>query len=332
MSAWLAVPGAFLLLVMAAAYVVWWLDRFDWEPLPRYVFTIVLAATAGLALVAVPAPSWVRALQVGAATPLPPGAWPGLARRAALAVLALLGVVGLWSRRSHLESPLDGLVSGLAAGCGMALGTLVAPAVFAQGGLLETWLGVVTLLSAGLAVGLGVGWARLRVGVIRQLMAVLVGATVALAALVLPAASAAAVAALRWHPAGWGWAGIVVLVLLLPLLVAGAVGWLLLRFEQRLVRRRLEEEAAFGVLPAWLPPLAASPVRRSSPTWWPRRDERQTLNRLLCELAIKKERVTALDADAARVYGLEVGRLRQRLRTLLDPTWAPGAEGEIPLD
>ena len=235
-------------------------------------------------------------------------------------------LVGLWSgvsRRSHLESPLDGLVSGLAAGCGMALGGLVVPAAWAQDGLLEAWLGVVTLLSAGVAVGLGVGWARLRVGMVRQLLAVLVGATVALAALVLPAASAAAVAALRWHPAGWGWAGIVALIVSLPLLVAGAFGWLLLRFEQRLVRRRLEEEAAFGVLPAWLPSLAASPVRRSNPTWWPRRDERQTLNRMLCELAIKKERVTALDADAARVYGLEVGRLRQRLRTLLDPAWAP---------
>ncbi len=68
MSAWLAAPGAFLLLAMVAAYAVWWLDRFAWEPLPRYVFTILLAATAGLALVAVPAPSWVRALQVGAAT------------------------------------------------------------------------------------------------------------------------------------------------------------------------------------------------------------------------------------------------------------------------
>jgi hypothetical protein len=311
---------------------VWWVDRFAWEPFPRYVFTILLAATAGLALVAVPAPGWVRGLQVGAATPLPPGAWPGLLRRAVLEVLALAGVVGLWSRRSHLDSPLDGLVSGLAAGCGLALGGLVVPGAWAQDGLLEAWLGVVTLLSAGVAVGLGVGWARLRVGVVRQLLAVLAGTTVGLAALVLPAASAALVAALRWHPTGWGWAGIVTLIVSLPLLVAGAIGWLLLRFEQRLVRRRLEEEAAFGVLPAWLPPLAASPVRRSNPTWWPRRDERQTLNRLLCELAIKKERVTALDADAARVYGLEVGRLRQRLRTLLDPAWAPGTEGEPPLD
>jgi hypothetical protein len=332
MSAWLVVPGASLLVVMAAAYALWWLDRFEWEPVPRYVFTVLLAAAAGLALVTVPAPSWVRALQVGAATPLPPWAWPGLLRRAALGVLALLGVVGLWSRRSHLESPLDGLVSGLAAGCGMALGTLVALAVFAQVGLLEAWLGVVTLLSAGVAVGLGVGWARLRVGAMQQLLTVLIGATVALSTLVLPAAGAALVAALRWHPTGWGWAGIVVLIVSLPLLVAGAFGWVLLRFEHRLVRRRLEEEAAFGVLPAWLPPLAASPVRRSNPTWWPRRDERQALNRMLCELAIKKERVTALNADAARVYGLEVGRLRQRLRTLLDPAWAPSAEDEPPLD
>lgn len=332
MSAWLAVPGGVLVLATVAGYAVWWLDRFDWEPLPRYVFTVLLAATAGLALVVVPAPSWVRALQIGAATPLPPGVWPGLVRRASVGVLALLAVIGLWSRRSHLESPLDGLISGLAAGCGIALGGLVVPAAWSQDGLLEAWLGVVTLVSAGVAVGLGVGWARLRVGVVRQLLAVLAGVVVALSALMLPAASAALVAALRWHPSGWGWAGIVALIVSLPLLVAGAVAWLLLRHEQRVVRRRLEEEAAFGVLPAWLPPLAASPVRRSSPTWWPRRDERQALNRMLCELAIKKERVTALEAEAARVYGLEVGRLRQRLRTLLDPAWAPGIEGELPLD
>ncbi|HPS79257.1 MAG TPA: hypothetical protein PLS53_13950 [Thermoanaerobaculaceae bacterium] len=332
MSAWLAVPGALVVLVVGAAYALWWLDRFDCEPLPRYVLTALLATTAGLALVQVPVPGWTRALQLGAATPLPPGVWVGLARRGVLEVLALLGVVGLWSRRSHLDSPLDGLVSGVAAGGGLALGGLVVAGAWAQDGPLEVWVGVVTALSAGVAVGLGVGWARLRVGMGCQLLAVVTGMVVALVCLMLPPGGAALVAGMRWHPTRWGWAALVAMLLLLPVLAVSGFGWVMLRHELRLVRRRLEEEAAFGVLPAWLPVLAASPVRRSSPKWWPRRDERRALNRMLHELAIKKERVTALDAEAARVYGLEVGRLRQRLRTLLDPTWAPAAEAERALD
>lgn len=318
MSAGLWLAAGTLPVLLAGAYLLWWLDRYTWEPLPRYLLTAALAAAGGLLLVVGPASSW-RGLLLGA--PASHVAWEGVVRDAGLRLGVLALVLMLFARRGHLDCPLDGLVYGVAAGSGLAASSLVAATWVAQGASLESWLGVTSLTSAGAAVGLGAGWARLRPSGWPQVGPVLSGLAGGAAALL---ASPASAAVLRWtgaHRTGWVWSVGVGTAVLLPVAVASALAWLLLRLERRLLERGLEEEAGFGVVPAWLPARAARLWRRADASWWPRRDERLVLNRLLLELALKKGRVVALGPAAARLYGLEVGRIRHRLRVVLDPEW-----------
>lgn len=321
---WLA--AGTLPLVLTGAYLLWWVDRYTWEPLPRFLLTVALAAAAGLPLLWMQPPPWWRGLLFGvSAAPLD---WGGLLRAAGLDLGALMLVLLLFARRSHLDGPLDGLVFGGAAGAGLAVSALVAATWTAAGPAFEAWLGLGSLGAAGCAVGLGVGWARLHPTGWRQVAPVAAGAAVGGAAMLLPPLLAATLAWAGARLTGWAWVLASGAVVALPVLVAAGFAWVLLRHERRLLERSLEEEAGFGIVPAWLPRRAARLRGRAEASWWPRRDERQTLNRLLCELAIKKQRVAALGPEAARVYGLEVGRIRHRLRALLDPSWQ--AEPPVP--
>lgn len=326
MSVGLWLAAATLALALAGAYLLWWVDRYAWEPAPRFALTFALAAAGGLPLLLLTPAAWWRGLLLGAHPTHT--AWGLVARDGALRLAVLALVLVLFSRRSHLDSPLDGLVFGVAAGSGLAATSLVAASWGTSGVELEGWLVMTSLTSAGGAVGLGLGWARLRPAGWRQAGPALVGLVGGGAALLV---SPAFGAFLGWSGArlsGWVWSVAVGTAVLLPLVTASTLAWFLLRHERRLLERGLEEEAGFGVVPAWLPQRAARLWRRAEASWWPRRDERQTLNRLLCELAIKKQRVAALGPDAARVYGLEVGRIRHRLRSLLDPAWQ--AEPPVP--
>lgn len=304
-------------LAIAGAYLLWWVDRYDWEPLLRFVLTLLLTAAAGVLLWRVPHAVWWQGLVVGG--PASQIDWSGVCLDTMLRLGVLVGVLGVFARRSHLDSPLDGLIFGVAAGGGLAATGLVSATWVTRGSVFETWVVVTSLVPAGCAVGLGVGWARLGSKGWRQLAQMLAGVAAGGLALLSPPLLAELSAGAGPLGAGWAWGVVVGGVLTLPLVVAAAFGWLLIRGECRLLERNLREEAGFGVIPDWLPGRAARLWRRSDPGWWPRRDERQTLNRLLVELAIKKERVTSLGPEAARVYGLEVGRLRLRLRLLLDP-------------
>ncbi|HPC83746.1 MAG TPA: hypothetical protein P5234_10475 [Thermoanaerobaculaceae bacterium] len=316
-GAWLAV--ATVPLAAAAGYLLWWVDRYAWEPAPRFALTFALSAAGGLPLLLATPAAWWRGLLAGAQA-LPP-AWDAVGRGAVLRLAVLAAVLVLFAGRSHLDCPLDGLIFGLAAGGGLATSSLVAASWEAAGAAFPAWLGLASSLSAGSAVGLGLGWARLRPAGWRRLGPCAAGLVAGGAALLLPPAFAAALELTRLRLAGWTWGVAVTTAVVLPVLVVAGLAWYLLRLQRRRLERSLEEEAGFGVVPAWLPARAARLWGRAEASWWPRRDERRALNRLLCELAIKKERVAALGPEASRVYGLEVGRIRHRLRSLLDPAW-----------
>ncbi|HPW54849.1 MAG: hypothetical protein KA072_05995 [Thermoanaerobaculaceae bacterium] len=326
MSVGLWLAAATLPALLVGAYLLWWVDRYAWEPAPRFLLTSALAAAGGMPLLLLTPAAWWRGLLLGAGATHT--AWGPVVRDAGLRLAVLALVLTLFSRRSHLDSPLDGLVFGVAAGSGLAATSLLSASWGASGAELEGWLVVVSLMSAGGAVGLGLGWARLQPAGWRQVGPALVGLVAGGATLLVLPAFAAALAWAGVHCSGWVWTLVAGTAVLLPVATASTFAWFLLRLERRLLERSLEEEAGYGIVPAWLPARAARLRRRAEASWWPRRDERQMLNRLLCELAIKKQRVAALGPEAARVYGLEVGRLRRRLRSLLDPSWQ--AEPPVP--
>ncbi|MFZ5786307.1 MAG: hypothetical protein ACOY3Y_07675, partial [Acidobacteriota bacterium] len=99
------------------------------------------------------------------------------------------------------------------------------------------------------------------------------------------------------------------------LLASAMVGawWL----ESRILEAELAEEAAHGVLPARLAAGASALRTRIRSDWWARRDERRAVNLLLATLAFRKHALRGVGPERARIYSLEVGRLRERVRRVL---------------
>ena len=101
--------------------------------------------------------------------------------------------------------------------------------------------------------------------------------------------------------------------------------WACLAYERRVLSEQLRTRSALGVLPAWVVEVLPSYRRRIRSDWWPRRDERQEILDLLVSLAFRKQQLRTLPDDRARLYGLEVGRLRQRARAVLALAPEPSA-------
>jgi len=90
-----------------------------------------------------------------------------------------------------------------------------------------------------------------------------------------------------------------------------------LQWEHQILRRELSDEVRLGVLPPWVADTIPYYRRRVRADWWPRRRERTVIARLLTRLAFRKHAVGRLPDREADLAGLEVLRLRQRVRAIL---------------
>jgi len=321
MSPWSVVPFTCGLLVLAGAYLLWWLDRYRWEPLGRFVGTLVLGVAAGALSLVVSA--WSGGTErapalLSTATSQPLVLTELVSGEQALALclqalLACLVLVLFSSRGAYLEGPLDGAVCGVAVAVGAALPMLVTALLardvtFPWSGLFLVVLGA----SGGVALGALVGR-----GVLAGTVSHLVGwsALGALASAVLTIGGRAAWGASGGGRASWRWVELVAPLAALVLLVGLLT--LVLFVERKVLTRQLAEEVEYGVLPSWAAHAAGSYLRRVRPSWWERDDERRALAGVMVSLAFKKEQLTRLAPEARNLYGLEVGRLRQRIRAML---------------
>lgn len=308
-----------------AAFLVLWLDRFRTEPVLRLVLLACWGFLCALAFrLAGPAMGFVAGLDstLGTSTAFPFAA--GIMEELFLA----FGLAAV-AMSHYLDGPLDGAVFGTVTG--LAFGALQTVAALHAGWtpaspLLPLFM---TLMRATVtaAVGSSIGFAKLALRTLPRVACALGAVLVAgLAQWVL------VVAANRvWDT--WGARNTtsnVALALVAFLLLVGVFQAALV-LERGVIARQLADEVALGVLPPWVVDVLPSYWRRIRSDWWRRRDERREIARLLTSLAFRKHQLRGLAEERARLYGLEVGRLRQRSRTLLalppDPQPVAANEG-----
>lgn len=310
--------------LLTAAYLLWWLDRYRWEPLARFLEVLVLSGAATLLGAAFGWPRSSAGAETGGVAGFSAARAPIVVELGSVAISAvqltatlavvLLLLAAVWP----LDSPVEGAIFGIAAGSGQAVVLSLVAAVEGAASPLDALARALTLAAVAAVIGAGLTWCRLPhalVARVARLIAVL-------AAAVMVFVAATAVAAL----AGSVWAEIG-----LAVLVAAGIPVASLAVEHKVIAAELAEEVGFGVLPPWVPEVASSYRRRVRSAWWPRRDERRALVQLLDRLALRKHQWRRLTGDRANLYSLEIGRLRDRARRTLGPP-TPDASQTEPSD
>jgi len=312
--------ATFLVLIVV---VVWWLDRYDREPLG------MVAAAFGWGALAAPALATVtETIALGILGPHYGRLLGGTLVAIGIGPLAeegwkAVGLLAVVALSREFDNPTDGLVYGTAVGLGFAMTeNLLYELSAAAAGDLHRLLTLVlgrTLITAGIhalcsaALGGMLGFAVLAGGWVRRFGLVLTGlvGAVALHGAWNTAVTAAVVAR---DPRGTAVMVATVMALYLCYIVLLAV---LLHGEHRILQVQLAEEVELGVLPGWVGEVLPFYRRRIRSTWWPERRERTVIARLVTRLAFRKHALRHLPEDEARLAGLEVVRLRQRLRSVL---------------
>jgi RsiW-degrading membrane proteinase PrsW (M82 family) len=313
----LGITTAFLGCIVA---VIWWVDRYDREPV---WLVVAVAAWGGIVspflvrLCAEPTQWLVASLSGGSQDPrwLVVGAAPVVEE-----LVKGIGIVLVIRLTREFDNPTDGVVYGTAVGLGFAVteNLVYALAGVAQNLTTPMVIGLVvrrTLFTAGVhalgssAVGAGLGFARLASKRWRAALWIMLGFV---AAVVLHGGWNLAVFAAGSIGAPTPWTVIV------PLYLVFAAGLgLLLQAEHVVLRRQMAEEVRLGVLPAWAAEVIPFYRKRIRSDWWPSRRERTIIARQLTRLAFRKHALSS--ADAASIEGLEIVRLRQKVQRILNP-------------
>jgi len=304
----LGVAGVFL---AAVVVLVWWIDRYDREPWPVvlsvFLWGLVVAPVL-VTLVSIAGGAGASFLTAAGVRPLVEETAKGFG------ILLII----VFSR--HFDNPTDGLVYGTAVGLGFAMtenllyGFSVAPAL-ASGDALSLVLGR-TVFTAGVhalassAVGAGLGFGRTSGGRVRTVGWALLGLGVAVA---LHAGWNLAVVNMPTGGAGWIFPAMILGPLYLTFILAFA---LMLWAEHRILLKQLSEEVALGVVPPWVGRVIPYYRRRVKRDWWPSREERIVISRLLTRLAFRKHALAAR-GHSATIEGLEVVRLRAKIQGIL---------------
>jgi len=315
----LGVSSAFLLLVLAA---VWFFDRYDREPL-ALVAAVFLWGAIPVPILAVIAEGLTGHVMAAVGR----GPWLGFAQSVMVApvieeLLKGLAVLGVVILSDQFDNPTDGVVYGTAVGLGFAMAenALYALGALGQGpahvGLLVlvrtvTSAGVHAVASAALGGFLGIAYLS------RRWSARIV---VAVAGFLVAAGIHTAwnLAAERWALYGDGHS-LATALLSLPVVYILYLGVLaaFLHWEHRLLVRELSQEVELGVLPVWVAEVIPRYRLRIRSDWWPSREERTVIARLLTRLAFRKHAIAHLPEAEAQLAGLEVVRLRERVRRVL---------------
>jgi RsiW-degrading membrane proteinase PrsW (M82 family) len=307
----LVVTAAFLCGVVV---VVWWVDRYDREPWPLVFGVFLWGLVVAPALVTATGGLIAASGALGGGFPIATTVAPVIEELAKGIGILLVVVFS-----EHFDNPTDGLVYGTAVGLGFAvtenlLVGLWSVQVLDHGGIVSLIIQR-TLFSAGVhalassAFGAGLGFGRTAGKRILAIGWALLGLTVAIG---LHAGWNLATATLPSSP-DWLFPAVILGPLYLLYVCFFAV---MLWGEHRMLVTQLSEEVELGVFPEWVARVIPYYRRRVRAEWWPSRQERIVISRLLTRLAFRKHALAA-SGDSASIEGLEIVSLRARLQTIL---------------
>lgn len=321
----LTASGVFAVVPLASFLaVVWWLDRYDREPVWLIGSTFLWGAFG-----AVPLALTLAALGSGTFVPSVATGWPeaalGVVVTAPLVeepakALVLLAVMAT----RHFDDMTDGFVYGAAAGLGFAMfenllyfhSAVGDPAAWAGTVLVRTFFSANMHATATAIAGAALGWARFRPPVVR----IAAGAAGLALAMGVHALWNGLLAAEELLGAGGTLFGLDLALLVVELALVGLVFELCVQEEGATIRRELADEARRGLLPAEHPAVLASWIRRLRADWLPPHVDREAYVRTATELAVRKRQARQLGPRATAKHRAEIDRLRAEVAALLsDP-------------
>lgn len=307
---------------------VWWLDRYDREPVWLIGLTFVWGSVGAVAVAVVAsaaASTWVTVgvVLVGSSLGLDPEALARIAGPVLVAPLceepakAAFLLLVIFNR--HFDNMTDGFVYGAAAGLGFAMTENLLYFVSASTNVAEWGQTVVirTLYSALMhatatsIVGASLGFARFR------RWPVLVASGV-VGLLVAGGVHALWNGLIAFSTLGGG--GMFVLDLVLfpaEVLMVLVVFEVCVLEEAAILRRELAEEALEGRIPRGHPKILASWIRRVLPGWAPAGVDQEAYVRTATSLAFRKHQLRQHGPEGSAYHAADVERLRARLAELL---------------
>ena len=305
--------------------VVWWLDRYDREPVGLLVLTFAWGAVPAV-LLTLPSSAVLSELllTLGLSTGIDPTLTASIAGPVLVAPLieepakALILLFVMLNR--NFDNMTDGFVYGAAAGLGFGMSEnllyFVAatdnPTVWGATVLIRTFYSAVMHATATSIIGAALGFGRFK-SPLTLLASLFVGYALAIGVHVL-------------------WNGLIVSaevidvptlfvtnLALFPLefLLVFVVFQICLYSESTVITHELGEEARLGTLPDNHPRRLASWWSRLFRGWMPQGIDRNAYVRLATRLAFRRNQLKQLGRRATRSHEEEVDRLRIAVRTLL---------------
>ena len=297
--------------------LIWWLDRYDREPIGLIAVTFVWGATGAvvLAMLGGVGLADIFQLQSVAHAPLLISTLVAPITEEPAKALILLPIIATRS----FDNMTDGFVYGAAAGLGFAMTENFLYFVSVSSDI-QTWVGTVVIrtfysavmhATATSVVGAALGWGRFRGGWVIGLA----GAMGLGMAIGIHGVWNGLLALDQLVGSSFAWKLDLVL-LPLEVTVTVAIFELCVLDEAVTIRRELNQEVANGILRTNHPRIIASWWRRLGRNWLPLGIDRDEFVRTATTLAMRKNQVRLMGDRAPDWYRADVERLRKRLKVL----------------
>jgi len=300
-------------------WLVWWLDRYEREPIRLVLATFCWGATGAVAL-ALPASILLMSLlgqPFDSVSPINAVIVAPLIEESAKAL------VFVWLIRSrHFDNATDGFVYGAASGLGFAMSENLgyfltyadAPALeFASIIAVRTLYSALMHACASSLIGAAIGHVRFRRRG-QRMVALAIGATLALCVHALW--NGLLVLGADGNPSPYAFINLILFPI--EFAVVFVVFQMSLSLEQRSMRRELSAEAALGTIPTDHVAVLTSYRRRSRSGWEPAQVDRERYIAVTSLLAMRLHQLRYATEEWRTLYTDEVATLRAEVARLLE--------------